>query len=187
MEKSLGFRTGQGMFLNVGSLSQHLEEAGQSEIWGILKRGLIYKGFEYLARGRAFSLEQVSKFPGRRVCSRGFRKLTPFFPSSMVGRLVTGFSGWWWTRGILSGLFCWASLPWMCDFIHLKKHRGIWGREGARWRAQNETRNKHCHHGDMDWEVQGHLERTGILLPFLWKSWDSRQGEEKIRQLFNNF
>ena len=40
---------------------------------------------------------------------------------------------------------------------------------------------------DMDWEVQGRLERTGILLPFLWKSWDSRQGEEKIRQLFNNF
>ena len=36
----------------------------------------------------------------------------------------------------------------------------------------------------MDWEVQGRLKRTGILLPFLWKSWDSRQGEEKIRQLF---
>lgn len=184
MEKSLGFRTGQGMFLNVGSPSQHQEAAGQSEIWGILKRGVISKGFEYLARGRAFSLEQVSKFPGRRVCSRGFRKLTPFFPSSMVRRLETGFSGWWWTRGILSGLFCWASPPWPCDFLHLKKHGGIWGREGARWSAQHETRNKHCHHGDMDWEVQGRLKKTGTLLPFLWKSWDSRQGEEKIRQLF---
>ena len=63
--KGLGFRTGQEMFLNVGSPSQHQEAAGQSEIWVILKRGVISKGFEYLARGRAFSLEQVSKFLGR--------------------------------------------------------------------------------------------------------------------------
>ena len=59
--KSLGFRTGQEMILNVGSPSQYQEAAGQSEIWVIL----ISKGFEYLARGRAFSLEQVSKFLGR--------------------------------------------------------------------------------------------------------------------------
>ena len=35
----------------------------------------------------------------------------------------------------------------------------------------------------MDEEGQGSLRRAGTLLPFLWKSWDSGQGEEKIRQL----